>query len=62
MLVYIFQFILIRLNELNKFESEIKSILEAQIVYTKPAIFQQQQAFNSVIPVAQDLLGMYIPN
>lgn len=46
-------------DELNKFESEIKSILEAQIVYTKPAIFQQEQAFNSVIPVAQDLLGVY---
>jgi conjugal transfer ATP-binding protein TraC len=46
-------------DELNKFESEIKSILEAQIVYTKPAIFQQEQAFNSVIPVAQDLLNVY---
>jgi conjugal transfer ATP-binding protein TraC len=46
-------------DELNKFESEIKSILEAQIVYTKPAIFQQEQAFNSVIPVAQDLIQVY---
>lgn len=46
-------------DELNKFESEVKSILESQIVYTKPAIFQQEQAFNSVIPVAQDLLGVY---
>jgi conjugal transfer ATP-binding protein TraC len=46
-------------EELNKFESEIRSILEAQLVYTKPAIFQQEQAFNSVIPVAQDLLGVY---
>ncbi|MEY4440789.1 MAG: hypothetical protein RLY49_415 [Candidatus Parcubacteria bacterium] len=46
-------------DELNKFESEVKSILEAQLVYTKPAIFQQEQAFNSVIPVSQDLLGVY---
>lgn len=46
-------------DELNKIESEIKSILESQLVYTKPAIFQQEQAFNSVIPVAQDLLGIY---
>lgn len=46
-------------DELNKFESEIKSILEAQIIYTKPAIFQQEQAFNSVIPVAQDLIQVY---
>lgn len=46
-------------DELNKFESEVRSILESQLVYTKPAIFQQEQAFNSVIPVAQDLLGIY---
>ncbi len=46
-------------EELNKVESEVKSILEAQLVYTKPAIFQQEQAFNSVIPVAQDLLQVY---
>lgn len=46
-------------EELNKFESEIRSILESQMIYTKPAIFQQEQAFNSVIPVAQDMLGIY---
>ena len=46
-------------DELNKFESEVRSILESQLVYTKPAIFQQEQAFNSVIPVSQDLLGVY---
>jgi conjugal transfer ATP-binding protein TraC len=44
---------------LNKVESEIKSILESQLVYIKPAIFQQREAFNSVIPIAQDLLGIY---
>ena len=46
-------------DELNKLESEIKSILESQLVYVKPAIFQQQEGFNSVIPIAQDLLGVY---
>lgn len=46
-------------DELNKVESEIKSILESQLVYLKPAIFQQSEAFNSVIPIAQDLLGIY---
>lgn len=46
-------------DELNKLESEIKSILESQLVYVKPAIFQQEQGFNSVIPIAQDLLGVY---
>jgi conjugal transfer ATP-binding protein TraC len=46
-------------NELNKLEGEIKNILESQLVYVKQAIFQQQEAFNSVIPIAQDLLGVY---
>ncbi len=46
-------------DELNKLESEIKSILESQLIYIKPAIFQQQEGFNSVIPIAQDLLGVY---
>jgi conjugal transfer ATP-binding protein TraC len=46
-------------DELNKLESEIKSILESQLVYIKPAIFQQEAAFNSVIPISQDLLGIY---
>jgi len=46
-------------DELGKLESEIKSILESQLVYVKPAIFQQQEGFNSVIPIAQDLIGIY---
>jgi conjugal transfer ATP-binding protein TraC len=46
-------------DELNKLESEIKSILESQLIYVKPAIFQQQEGFNSVIPISQDLLGVY---
>lgn len=46
-------------EELDKIESEIKSILEAKIVYIKPALFQQEQAFNTVIPLAQDLLGIH---
>jgi conjugal transfer ATP-binding protein TraC len=46
-------------DELNKLESEIKSILESQLVYIKPAIFQQEEGFNSVIPISQDLLGIY---
>lgn len=46
-------------DELNKLESEIKSILESQLIYIKPAIFQQQEGFNSVIPISQDLLGVY---
>ncbi|MBI2023257.1 conjugal transfer protein TraC [Candidatus Giovannonibacteria bacterium] len=43
-------------DELDKMESEIKSILEAKLVYAKPALFQQQDALHTVFPTATDLL------
>lgn len=46
-------------EELDKIESEIKSMLEAKLVYVKPSLFQQRQAFNTIIPLAQDLLGVH---
>lgn len=47
------------IDELNKVESEIKSILEAKLVYLKPALFQQEQGFESVIPIATDKLEVH---
>ncbi len=46
-------------EELNKFESEIKSILESRLIYVKPALFQQEQAYKSVLPIATDLLEIH---
>ena len=46
-------------KELDKFESEFKSILESKLVYVKPAVFQQEEAFKSVVPIATDLLGVH---
>jgi type IV secretory pathway VirB4 component len=46
-------------NELDKLESEIKSILESKLVYVKPALFQQEQGFKSVIPIADDQLAVH---
>lgn len=46
-------------NELDKLESEIKSVLESKLVYLKPALFQQEQGFKSVIPIADDQLRVY---
>lgn len=43
-------------GELDKAESEIRSILDAKLVYVKPALFQQEQGFKSVIPTGKDLL------
>ncbi len=46
-------------DEVDKAESEIKSLLEARLVYLKPALFQQKQGFNSVIPIAKDELSVH---
>ncbi len=46
-------------GELDKLESEIKSILESRLVYVKPALFQQEQGFKSVIPIGDDLLNVH---
>ncbi len=46
-------------GELDKTESEIKSILEAKLVYVKPALFQQEQGFKTTIPLATDELKVY---
>lgn len=43
-------------NELFKIENEIKSILESKLIYIKPALFQQAEAFKTVIPTGTDLL------
>ncbi len=45
--------------ELDKIESEIKSILESKLIYVKPALFQQEEAFKTIIPTATDLLGVH---
>src|SRR3990167_5103582 len=39
-------------EELDKVESEIKSILESKMIYVKPALFQQEQGFRSILPTA----------
>lgn len=46
-------------NELYKMESEIKSILEAKMIYIKPALFQQEDGFKSVMPLGNDLLNVH---
>jgi type IV secretory pathway VirB4 component len=44
--------------ELDKIESEIKSILESKLIYVKPALFQQEQGFRSIMPLANDELAV----
>ncbi len=45
--------------ELFKVENEIKSILESKLIYIKPALFQQEDGFKSVIPINTDLLNIH---
>lgn len=46
-------------DELDKVESEIKSIMESKLVYVKPALFQQEQGFRSILPIAKDELAVH---
>ena len=46
-------------EELNKIESEIKTILESSLISMKPALFQQEQGFESTLPIGTDLLEVH---
>jgi type IV secretory pathway VirB4 component len=46
-------------GELDKLESEIKSMLESKLIYLKPALFQQEDGFKSVIPIGDDKLQVH---
>src|ERR1035437_8732045 len=45
--------------DLFKIENEIKSMLESKLIYIKPALFQQEEGFKSVIPIDTDLLNIH---
>jgi conjugal transfer ATP-binding protein TraC len=46
-------------EELDKLETEIKSVMESKLVYLKPALFQQEQGYKSILPIADDELGIH---
>lgn len=43
-------------EDLDKIEGDVRGILDAKLVYTKPALFQQEQGFRSTLPLATDEL------
>ena len=45
-------------DDLDKAETEIKSMMESRLVYIKPALFQQEQGFKSVLPLCTDEMGI----
>jgi conjugal transfer ATP-binding protein TraC len=44
-------------DELDKAESEVRGILDAKLVYSKPALYRQEQGFRSTLPLALDELN-----
>ncbi len=42
--------------EVDKTENEIKTMLESRLIYVKPALFQQGEAFLSTLPLGDDQL------
>jgi type IV secretory pathway VirB4 component len=45
-------------KEIEKLFHSVESILEAQLVYVKPAVFKVEQGFNSTLPLANDELDV----
>ncbi|MBT9608539.1 MAG: conjugal transfer protein TraC, partial [Aquabacterium sp.] len=45
-------------EEIDKTEGDIRGILDAKLVYTKPALFQQEQGLRSCLPLGTDELGV----
>ncbi len=45
-------------EELNHAEAEIKSMLESRLIYIRPALFQQEEAFQSIIPINEDKIAV----
>jgi len=48
-------------NEANlkKLGAELKSLLEAKLIYVRPALFQQKEGFQSTIPLGEDELQIH---
>ena len=46
-------------EEIDKIETEVRSILESRLVYIRPALFQQEQGFRSVLPLAMDEINVH---
>jgi len=49
------------LEQLQKIEGSINSLLESRLVYIKPALFQQIEGLNSSLPLGQDKLLIHTP-
>ena len=46
-------------KDLDKIETEIRSILESKLIYVRPATYQQEAGFRSILPLNQDHLRVH---
>lgn len=46
-------------EEIEKIEGKIRGILDAKLIYTKPALFEQEKGFHSTLPLASDELAVH---
>ena len=46
-------------ENLDRVETEIRSMLESRLIYVKPALFQQAEGLNSVFPLGTDKLSVH---
>jgi type IV secretory pathway VirB4 component len=49
------------LKEIKEIENILRSILESQLIYIKPALYQQREGFNSCLPYGLDQLLVHTP-
>ncbi len=49
------------LEELARLESKLVTMMEAKLVYLKPALFEQMEGLSSILPLDNDKLQVYTP-
>ena len=49
------------MDELAKLEGKLTSLLDAKLIYVKPALFEQLEGLFSVLPMNEDKLQIYTP-
>ncbi|MDO8536933.1 MAG: ATP-binding protein [bacterium] len=48
-------------NELARLEAKLVALMEAKLIYMKPALFEQLEGLFSVLPLADDKIQVYTP-
>ncbi|HEX4104554.1 MAG TPA: DUF87 domain-containing protein [Candidatus Paceibacterota bacterium] len=48
-------------QELARLESKLISMMEAKLIYLKPALFEQLEGLSSILPLGEDKLQVYTP-